>query len=118
MKTPLFDRARFQARIAGYSISLLLGVAAFVYTEFASAADPKQGTGGEHQVTQIVADGPVVLRGTRPPSQPAPARRSNGSGSTVIVTPWFVAPNTGFDTTLDRSGLSPPGGIMGPYWGD
>ena len=33
MKTPLFDRARFHARIAGYSISLLLGVAAFVYTD-------------------------------------------------------------------------------------
>lgn len=117
MKIPNFDCARLQNRVAGYSAAFLLGLAATVYNEFASAADPKQGVGGEHQVTQqIVTDGPAVLRGTRPPREAAPARMSGGSGTTLILSPWVVPPNTGFDMSLDRDGLSPPGGILGPYY--
>lgn len=117
MKVPNLNRARLQNRVAGYSAAVLFGLAATVYNESASAADPKQAVGGEHQVTQpMVADGPAVLRGTRPPREPAPARMSGGSGSALILNPWLVAPNTGFDMSLDRDGLSPPGGIIGPYY--
>ena len=111
--------------LLGYVAATLLGVASIVHTDVATAAAANQrdAAGAEQRaaVQQASLDDSVVLRGTRPAPVVTQRDGSSGNSPTWIVAPWLVPqPATGFDYTLDRSGLSPPGGIMylGPYWGN
>jgi hypothetical protein len=111
-------------RLLGCLAASLLGFASIVHADVvtAAAANQRDAAAGEQQTMQQASPSdPIVLRGTRPAPAPAPRYGSSGNKPTWIVAPWFVPqPATGFDDTLDRSGLSPPGGIMnlGPYWGE
>jgi hypothetical protein len=103
-------------RLLGCLAASLLGVTGIIYTNVATAAitNQRDAAGAEQPAFQRVsADDPVVLRGTRPAPVAAQSHGLSGNRPTWIVAPWFVpAPATGFDYTLDRDGLSPPGGIM------
>jgi hypothetical protein len=119
--TPIYIN---RERLLGYLAATLLGVTSIVHTGVATAAaaSHRNAAVGEQQAEQQVSlDNPVVLRGTRPTPAPAPRYGSSGNKPTWIVAPWFVPqPATGFDYTLDRGGLSPPGGIMNldQHWGE
>lgn len=94
---------------------VLLGITSLADAEIAAAANPQhRSVRMERRVlTRPVPAATLVLRGTRPASplsgQPAPAftQAFGASGPTR-----FAPPAAGFDTSLDRSGLSPPGGVL------
>ena len=95
---------------------VLLGITSLAQAEIAAAADAqhRRSVRVERQViTRTAPVGTVVLRGTRPAStfvgQPTPAL-TQGYGSSGPTR--FAPPDSSFDTSLDRSGLSPPGGIL------
>src|ERR1051325_275514 len=97
---------------------VLLGITSRAHAEIAAAADAQHRhfVRVERQViTRTAPDRAVVLRGTRPASsfvgRPAPAA-TEGYGSSGPAR--FAPPAAGFDTSLDRSGLSPPRGVLNP----
>ena len=113
-----------QERLLGCVAAALLAFAGIVHADVvtAAAANQTDAAASEQQTTQRASpDNPIVLRGTRPAPAPAPRYGSSGNKPTWIVAPWFVPqPASGFDNTLDRGGLSPPGGIMNldQPWGE
>lgn len=119
--TPIYIN---RERLLGYLAATLLGITSIVHTGAATAAatDQRSAAVGERQAAeQASPDNPIVLRGTRPAPAPAPRYGSSGNRPTWIVAPWFAPqPAAGFDYSLDRGGLSPPGGIMNldQSWGE
>jgi hypothetical protein len=111
-------------RLVGYLAGALLGLASITSADLATAADATRGDVvlGDPPVIQRAGTGDgLVLRGSRPINarRSAPTRSSGSSaaGPTWVVLPWYAAPAPGFDDSFDRSGLSPPGGLIGPYEG-
>ena len=136
MQAPCPNRpARISA--SGYLAAVLFGIAGLCGPTLAAAADAKGGHVGpilmhragpaaptatrrvtveRRETRQMTQTGPVVLRG-RPPdnTNASPVAAGSGGasvGSSAAPASAALPSDAGFDTTLDRSGLSPPGGVL------
>jgi hypothetical protein len=140
MQAPCPNRpARISA--SGCLAAVLFGIAGLCGPTLAAAADAKGGHVGpilmhragpaagpaaptatrrvtveRRETRQTTQTGPVVLRG-RPPdntnASPIAAASGGASIGSSAAPPSAALPSdAGFDTSLDRSGLSPPGGVL------
>jgi hypothetical protein len=117
MKRLCRDPGASRIKSAGCLAVALIGLGSIAFADLAAAAgaNRRETARIERRVmTRTSPAGPVVLRGTPPANsnanQPAPAVTQGYGASSAPA--GVLQPGAGVDTSLDRSGLSPPGGFL------
>lgn len=120
MRALEISRENFPTITVWYLSAILVLASAFYASMVASArGEPGDVAAATSRLAQQASpSGPVVLRGSPAarsiPTQSAPPQAFGSSSGRPI----WIAPATlpgAYDPTLDRSGLSPPGGFLYPY---
>src|SRR3954453_20775943 len=117
MERHCLDTGTSRTKRAGYLAAVVLGFSSTVHPDLATAANAKRHDMVRIErrvVTRVAPPGPVVLRGSTPANsnsnQAAPAVTQGYGASSA---PAGALPlGAGLDTSLDRSGLSPPRGFL------